>query len=468
MKRRNNNPDASLSIGTTVTIDKANAELILLGAMLREPFNVYQYPFSETAFKNASNGLAPVFLEILNQMSKGGTFSVTTINAATGNKSVFSIATQNADVDLAWAFEHYTAVYQAWASMVCLSNAIHKVSIGQFNDTGVFEAALNEVAAMRESLGASGVSSVNNGAQEFAEDAMNKLAGNEPVYKTTAPTLELSKFMKAFKPGYLTLIAARPGMGKTQFACNILSHFADSGAKGVFFSLEMSQVDLRYRLLGIRHGLTNDADWSTLDSNTVTVAVHDIASMPINIIDDVFTLEQMESTCLALHAKGELDYMMVDYLQLAKTGRNYGSRNDEIGAISGFMVRMSKRFKIPVIALSQLSRDVEKRAGSKRPTMSDLRDSGSLEQDAANILMLYRDEYYGIMMDENCNDTKGVAEVIVAKHRNGRTGTAIHRYNPIRGYRDPATEIPGPSMPSAPKVESFEFNRPEIGQTIPF
>lgn len=467
--RKKQQPSMSLSFNAVETVDisakKERAEMILLGAMLREPFNLHQYPLNTVALSNASGKLAPVFAEILKQYSESGTYSPTTIAAATGSDLVFQAAANSSDVDLAWSFDHYTTTFNTWASIMALSSTLHKVTTEQFTDGGVFEYAFNELAIIRDELGAAGIETVSNDANEFAEIALNKMDGIEPVYKTTPHTYSLSQYISAFKPGYLTIIAARPGMGKTQFACNLLSHFADQGAKGVFFSLEMSAVDLRFRLIGIRHGITPDADWTTLSKESVSSSVHDVATLPIRIIDNQFSVEQIESTCVALHAKGALEYLLLDYLQLAKIGgRNYANKNDEVGAVSAAFVRMSKRFKIPVIALSQLSRSVESRS-NKRPQMSDLRDSGALEQDASNIIFLYRDEYYGNEYDENGMQTKGIAEAIVAKQRNGRTGTSLHSFNPIRGYRDQVQDIPGPSLP---KLESFVIEPPKVGQEIPF
>ncbi len=220
----------------------------------------------------------------------------------------------------------------------------------------------------------------------------------------------------------LVIIAARPAMGKTAFALNIACRTAlDAGAHVALFSLEMGSEQLAARLLSsesrvlahrIKTGRLHQDDWPMLIE-----ASERLHTAPI-FLDDTpaLSLAQLWSKCRRLKSEKGLGLVMVDYLQLMKGTGKEGSREQEISGISRGLKGLAKEFNVPVIALSQLNRGVEQRA-DKRPLMSDLRESGAIEQDADLIMFLYRDEVY----NEN-TELKGIAEVLVRKHRHGDTG----------------------------------------------
>jgi replicative DNA helicase len=243
---------------------------------------------------------------------------------------------------------------------------------------------------------------------------------------------DLDRMTSGWQPSDLVIIAARPAMGKTAFVLSCARNAAVLHDKPVaVFSLEMSSVQLVNRLISgeteieqekLRKGNLADHEWEQLHAR-----IGKLTSAPL-LIDDTPALNIFEfrAKCRRLKAQYDIQLVIVDYLQLmhGKSDGKGGNREQEIGSISRSLKSVAKELNIPVIALSQLSRAVENRPGaSKRPMLSDLRESGSIEQDADMVLFLYRPEYYGMVEDENGASTVGVGEVIIAKHRNGETGT---------------------------------------------
>jgi replicative DNA helicase len=242
---------------------------------------------------------------------------------------------------------------------------------------------------------------------------------------------ELDRMTSGWQKSDLVIIAARPAMGKTAFVLTCARNAAVDFAKPVVvFSLEMSSVQLVNRLVSgeaqieqekIRKGNLEPWEWEQIHSK-----VGKLEQAPI-IIDDTPALNIFEfrAKCRRLKSQHDIQLIIIDYLQLmhGKNDGKGGNREQEIGSISRALKSVAKELNVPVIALSQLSRAVESRpGGSKRPMLSDLRESGSIEQDADMVLFLYRPEYYGLEVDEDNNPTQGVGEVIIAKHRNGETG----------------------------------------------
>lgn len=242
---------------------------------------------------------------------------------------------------------------------------------------------------------------------------------------------ELDRMTSGWQKSDLVIIAARPAMGKTAFVLSCARNAAvDFNKPVVVFSLEMSSVQLVNRLISgeteieqekIRKGNIEEWEWAQIHSK-----IGRLEQAPL-IIDDTPSLNIFEfrAKCRRLKSQHDIQLIIIDYLQLmhGKNDGKGGNREQEIGSISRALKTVAKELNVPVIALSQLSRAVESRpGGSKRPMLSDLRESGSIEQDADMVLFLYRPEYYGLDVDEDNNPTQGVGEVIIAKHRNGETG----------------------------------------------
>ena len=225
--------------------------------------------------------------------------------------------------------------------------------------------------------------------------------------------------------GNLIILAGRPGMGKTSFAINVAQHVAIRERRTVgVFSLEMGDNELAQRILSseanlpfglLRTGQLSEGQWRQL-YDTVEAS----REAPIFIDDSPNpSMAEIASKARRLKAERNLGLLIIDYLQLMSAGGRFESRQLEIAYISRGLKQLAKELEIPVIALSQLSRQTERRAGDHRPQLSDLRESGSIEQDADMVCFVYRDEIY----NKDDPEVKGLAELIVAKHRNGQTGT---------------------------------------------
>jgi replicative DNA helicase len=244
----------------------------------------------------------------------------------------------------------------------------------------------------------------------------------------------LDRLTSGWQKSDLVIIAARPGMGKTAFVVSAMRNAAVDFKKPVaIFSLEMSSIQLVNRLISaeaelesdkIKKGNLEEYEWEQLVHKTSK-----LSDAPI-FIDDTpaLTILELRAKSRKLVAQHGVELIIVDYLQLmsgdnAKNGGGSGNREQEIASISRSLKNIAKELNIPIIALSQLSRAVEIRGGEKRPQLSDLRESGSIEQDADMVIFLYRPEYYGITADEEGNNMQGVGEVIIAKHRNGSLDT---------------------------------------------
>ena len=228
-----------------------------------------------------------------------------------------------------------------------------------------------------------------------------------------------------WQPSDLIIIAARPSMGKTAFVLTMARNMAVEFKTPVaFFSLEMSSVQLMNRLIvaetqlspkDLRTGNLSAEQWKHLEANTV-----DLGRAPLYIDDTpALSVYEFRSKARRLKTQHDIKLIIIDYLQLmtAATPETRGNREQEVSLISRTLKAIAKELNVPIIA--QLSRNVENRGGTKRPQLSDLRESGAIEQDADVVAFIHRPEYYGLTTDENNMSTAGMAEIIIAKHRNG-------------------------------------------------
>ena len=253
--------------------------------------------------------------------------------------------------------------------------------------------------------------------------------GGKTITGVASGFSDLDDLTSGFQPADLVIVAARPSMGKTAFVLNIAQHAAIVDQVPVaFFSLEMSKESLVQRMLTaearidaqrLRKGMLRDDDFPRLAR-----AAGILSSAPVWIDDTPgITLLEMRSKARRLKAESGVKMVIVDYLQLMQGPSNSESRQQEVSMISRGLKALAKELSVPVIALSQLSRAPEQRTGEhKRPQLSDLRESGAIEQDADLIMFLYRQEMYDGPVDKDGNSLEGKAEVIVGKQRNGPTG----------------------------------------------
>ncbi|PIU00583.1 MAG: replicative DNA helicase [Bdellovibrionales bacterium CG10_big_fil_rev_8_21_14_0_10_45_34] len=279
---------------------------------------------------------------------------------------------------------------------------------------------------------------------------------------------DLDKMTSGFQPGELIIIAARPSMGKTALGLTIVNNIALKSKKKVaFFSLEMAREQIMVRILAsaakiemgdLRVGRVPDSSWSSLISAASEISESDL------YIDDTSAISPFEirAKCRRLAAQKGLDLIVIDYLQIMDLKQRVESRERAVSEISRTLKAISKELKVPVVALAQLNRGVEGRS-DRRPMLSDLRESGSIEQDADVIMMIYRDEYY----EKDQSETKGVAEIIINKQRNGPTGTVKLAW--LAKYGTFANLAPDSLMspPLSPAPPSYKPGAPRASGGIP-
>ena len=268
-----------------------------------------------------------------------------------------------------------------------------------------------------------------------AFDRMHKASQNEGnISGIPSGFTELDKITSGWQKSDLVIIAARPAMGKTAFVLSMAKNIAvDFNIPVAIFSLEMSNVQLVNRLImnvceiegsKIRNGRLTKAEWDKLENN-----ISVLQNAPIYVDDTPgLSVYELRSKARKLVKDKKIQLIIIDYLQLMNAnGANFGSREQEVSIISRTLKGLAKELDVPVIALSQLSRAVEKRDSSnsnvdgKKPLLSDLRESGAIEQDADMVCFIHRPEYYKLYDDGNGKDLRGLGQIIVAKHRNGAT-----------------------------------------------
>ena len=313
-------------------------------------------------------------------------------------------------------------------------------------ETEAFDETIDVDELMQRAEGSLFELSQKNMAQEYtqidpivkqAHELLLKAAHNQESGGLTGISTgftQLDKITAGWQPSDLVIIAGRPAMGKTSFALSLAKNIAiDSRVPVAFFSLEMNNVQLVNRLLSnvcsisdskILSGQLDPADWERFDNN-----IRKMEGAPIYVDDtpglSVFELRTKARRLVREHG---IKVLMVDYLQLMNAnGMRFSSRQEEVSTISRSLKGLAKELNIPVLALSQLNRTVEQRDGieGKRPQLSDLRESGAIEQDADLVLFVHRPEYYRIFQDEKGNDLHGKAQIIIAKHRKGATDDVL-------------------------------------------
>lgn len=306
------------------------------------------------------------------------------------------------------------------------------VDVGNTMDKAI--ARLEEINADNERKPVQAFSSVAENILYEALQSMNNLNG---ITGIQTGFHELDKITGGFNQGELIIIAARPAMGKTAFVMSMLLHSCMRIKHPVaFFSLEMSNQQMVIRLLSQHSGITSekirnkkmDAD----EFKKLHLMTGEINDGPLYLVDEpALTIQRIRFIANRMKHQHGIEMLIVDYLQLigvSSSRTHSGNREAEISAITRGLKTLARELDIPVIVTSQLSRAVETRGGDKKPILSDLRESGAIEQEADKVLFLYRGEYYGLEQDCEGNSTKDIAEVIVAKNRFGPVGTSRMRF----------------------------------------
>ncbi len=280
----------------------------------------------------------------------------------------------------------------------------------------------------------------------------------------------LDRITAGWQKSDLIVLAARPGMGKTAFVLSMARNIAVDFKKPVaFFSLEMASVQLVTRLISsesqlpadkLKKGNLENFEWEQLNAK-----IGGLVEAPLYIDDTpALSIFELRAKCRRLVAQHKIELIIIDYIQLMSSGGDgKGNREQEISAISRSLKSLAKELNVPIITLSQLNRSVETRSGSKRPMLSDLRESGAIEQDADMVLFIYRPEYYKIDQDEEGNSTHGMAELIIAKHRNGALADVkmqfIDRFAKFVDYEDDSFADDG-TLPSGDYSKENSYTVP--------
>lgn len=336
---------------------------------------------------------------------------------------------------------HARIILQKYVSRVAISQA-NQLSNAAYDNSIDANDIISEAIKLGETLnniGDSGNKIMSYG--HNINDAVIRLKEREKLAKEgkvigIAPRLYSErKFILSYKPGQMIVIAARPSMGKTALILSKARHFASMGRPGLIFSLEMpteelvdrnvcAQADIDPKLY--EKGILASYQWEQLDH-----AISKMEDLPL-FIDDTpnASLAHIRKTSKLYKQQHAIEWIMIDYLQLMEMtskNKNYGM-TEEVTLLSQKIKGLAKELGVPIIVLSQLNRDCEKRP-DKRPELSDLRQSGAIEQDADVVMFIHRPAYYGILEDEHGNSLEGVTELIYKKNRGGETGTAYLRTN---------------------------------------
>jgi replicative DNA helicase len=329
-----------------------------------------------------------------------------------------------------------------------LIRAGHQIA-SESSDEGadVFELmdkAQQQLDKVTDSVGANGEESLAQIAGNVLMD-VERITNNDGAIIGVPTGLEaLDRSTGGWQNTDLITIAARPGMGKTAFALMSTLAAARAGVPVAFFSLEMGSEQLFKRLVALsservhsnmlfKTGARDANGPNSFYMKNIRDGVQQIAALPLHIVSNSVKLSEIVQRARRMHKRHGIGLVVIDYMQLvevAGSNNNNSNREQEVSAISRTLKQLAKSLNVPVIALSQLSRKVEDRGGTKKPKLHDIRESGAIEQDSDIVAFLYRAEYYGFeKLDDGHTESKGVGEVEIAKHRNGALGTIICDYD---------------------------------------
>jgi replicative DNA helicase len=337
--------------------------------------------------------------------------------------------------------DHARLIYQKFIAREMISVSSEILAMAYMDDTDVFdvlaiaEGRLQGISAESFTENVQHISEIAIDAAKRADEIVEK-AKNGSVVGVPSGFVDLDKCTGGWQNSDFVIIAGRPSMGKTSVALEMAKRSAKAGKPALFFSLEMSKIQL-----ATKYGL-GECDVEPYKLKTGKLSDQElidyknglgrVGSLPLYVNDESnISIRKLRSTIRKQIRENDIKIVFIDYLQLMSSdGSSKGAnREQEVSYISKNMKMLAKEFDIPIIALSQLSRESEKRGGGKRPMLSDLRESGSLEQDTDLVIFIYRAAYYGILEDENQNDTKGLIEMIAAKHRNGEVCSIPIKHN---------------------------------------
>lgn len=336
------------------------------------------------------------------------------------------LLTLAAQVPSTYSTKHYGRIVEALAVRRRMIHAAGRIATDAYdtstNINDVIELAERQLFEATENASIKDVQNAREGMMHLLEVTQERYATGGQAPGLMTGFTDLDRLLDGMDAGNLYVLAGRPGMGKTALALSIALNVARRGKSVANFNLEMpalqvwqrlAALNLRFDFQKIRKGDMTEREWREFAE-----VVGSISELSM-FVDDTpqLTPTQLSAKCRRIYAEHGLDLVTVDHLQLMNPGKSYGNRNQDVGEISRSLKTLAKSLDVPVLALAQLNRSVESRA-DKHPQLSDLRDSGEIEQDADAVLFLYRDEYY---TKELC-DTPNQVDLEVAKHRNGPNG----------------------------------------------
>lgn len=384
------------------------------------------------AMSDLYNGTTPIdLLTVTEQLRKLGSLELA--------GGAYYLSTLTNKVASAAHVEHHSRIIiekYIQREIIGISNEILKEAYDETKDVfSVLSKAEEDLFAIAQNNMKKSYDTMQTAMKGAIEEIESARENKDGVSGVPTGFKDLDRMTSGWQRSDMIVIAARPAMGKTAFVLSMARNTAvDYGMGVAIFSLEMSSVQLVKRLISseaqidaekLRKGNIEDHEFQQIHTK-----ISKLSKAPIYIDDTPgISVFELRAKCRRLKQKHDIDMVVIDYLQLMTAGTNKGAgnREQEISQISRSIKEIAKELNIPVIALSQLSRSVEQRGGDKRPILSDLRESGAIEQDADIVSFIYRAEYYGLLEDDQ-GPTQGMGDIIVAKHRNGSTDTVRLRF----------------------------------------
>lgn len=453
MKSRDTTTAALGLVSGQYVRDYNRAARTLIGACIAFPHEFAEHSgrmrvawFSDTDVQDVARALFD-----LENSGKSVSVRSVAIQANREDSDVIALLAESAYFSVEDALSFFQPAYQTYIECLIASKVLHG---GNAHDAASVQALREQVYKQYDPYPTEQAQESN----DLEKWAALKFQGLEPDYpcKPALESLINSRMLISYAPATLTLIAARPSMGKTHYLACDLINFARAGARGLFISADMSWLNVRKRMVGILSGVDPQADWSlATDAQKARVreSLEFIRQMPLVVHDNVVNVDRVCQIAKTEHYADPLAFVMVDHIQLMRTSRDLKNPVAEMTEVSGTLKHLSKVLQVPVIAASQLSRATTTGA-DKRPQLSHLRESGALEQDATVVISLHRPEYYGVECLEEGTPSAGMGEVSVLKNQTGITGTLLCTFSGVKGWAD----VPQPEF--QPTQFPKSFNQP--------
>ncbi len=434
-------PETETTAGPQVTPHSRDAEEAVLGAVMINPevyydvaeflrpddFYIHRNRWIWEAFTRLHDQRIPIdFLTVSEALENSGQL------AEVGGPAYLTALINNVPTTLhTVAYGHMVEAAATRRRMITAANEIAKIAYQEdLSVTTILDEAEKQIFGLSDRHGARGAQHIKPVLKEY-QDRLEMLLNKESdILGVPTGFIDLDKMLNGLNPSDLLILAGRPGTGKTAFMLSIARHAALRSQKHIaIFSMEMSNEQLVQRLLAQETGINSQKiRTGKLDDRELQLLLEAMKVFEGSMIfmDDTpgLTPTQLATKCRRLHLEHKIDLIVLDYLQLMSGGTRTDNRVQEVSYISRNLKILAKQLEIPILAAAQLSRAVEQRA-DKKPMLSDLRESGSLEQDADIVMFIYRPEQY-----EKDTTKENVAEIIISKHRNGPVGSVELLFRP--------------------------------------